>query len=40
MADAYNRALHLQRRELAQAWADLILDEARPAAELLVGPRR
>ena len=38
---AYNRALHLtRRRELAQAWADLILNGARPAAKLLVGPRR
>lgn len=38
---AYNRALHLdRRRELAQAWADLILEGARPAAELLIGPRR
>lgn len=38
---AYNRALHLERRrELAQLWADLILDGARPAAALLDGPRR
>ena len=38
---AYNRALRLnRRRELAQLWADLILEEARPASELLVGPRR
>ncbi|WP_054310025.1 integrase arm-type DNA-binding domain-containing protein [Mesorhizobium sp. 1M-11] len=38
---AYNRALHLERRrELAQIWADLILEGARPAADLLVGPRR
>ncbi|OHV63840.1 integrase [Mesorhizobium sp. LCM 4577] len=38
---AYNRALHLERRrELAQLWADLILEGARPAHELLVGPRR
>lgn len=38
---AYNRALRLtRRRELAQLWADLILDEARPASELLAGPRR
>lgn len=38
---AYNRAAHLQRRrELAQAWADLILEGAKPADELLVGPRR
>jgi integrase len=38
---AYNRALHLdRRREMAQAWADLILDGARPAADLLLGPRK
>lgn len=38
---AYNRALHLERRRgLAQAWADLILDGARPAATLVGGPRR
>jgi integrase len=38
---AYNRALHLdRRRELAQAWADLILDGSRPAADLLIGPRK
>lgn len=38
---AYNRALYLDRRaELAQLWADLILDGALPAAELLNGPRR
>ncbi len=38
---AYNRALHLERRrELAQLWADLILEGARPARELLSGPRR
>jgi hypothetical protein len=38
---AYNRALHLERRrELAQAWADLILKDARPAVDLLSGPRR
>lgn len=38
---AYNRALHLERRrELAQAWADLILKDARPATDLLRGPRR
>jgi integrase len=37
----YNRAQHLdRRRELAQTWADLILEGARPAADLLVGPRR
>ncbi|MCB1394153.1 integrase arm-type DNA-binding domain-containing protein [Nitrobacter sp.] len=38
---AYNRALHLERRrELAQNWADLILEGSRPAATLLAGPRR
>lgn len=38
---AYNRAQHLaRRRELAQIWADLILEGARPALELLTGPRR
>jgi integrase len=38
---AYNRALHLERRrELAQEWADLILQDARPANDLLAGPRR
>ncbi len=38
---AYNRALHLNRRkELAQLWADIILDGKKPAAELLVGPRK
>ncbi|MDA9437247.1 integrase [Bradyrhizobium sp. CCBAU 51627] len=38
---AYDRALHLQRRmELAQIWADLILEGAEPAKTLLEGPRR
>lgn len=38
---AYNRALHLKRRaELAQIWADLILEGAKPAADLINGPRR
>lgn len=37
----YNRALHLtRRRELAQIWADLILEGAKPASELLNGARR
>ena len=37
---AYNRAAHLaRRRELAQAWADLLLEGAPKAAEL-VGARR
>jgi integrase len=40
-AAAYNRAEHLQRRkELAQIWADLILEDAKPAVSLLEGPRR
>jgi integrase len=38
---AYNRALHLpRRRELAQLWADLILEGSPPAADLLKGRRR
>ncbi|MER9588374.1 integrase arm-type DNA-binding domain-containing protein [Mesorhizobium australicum] len=38
---AYNRALHMERRrELAQIWADLILEGACPAIDLLAGPRR
>ncbi|MBB4272768.1 tyrosine-type recombinase/integrase [Rhizobium mongolense] len=38
---AYNRALHIGRRkELAQLWADIILEGAPPAVELLKGPRR
>jgi integrase len=38
---AYNRALYLdRRRELAQEWADIILEGALPASELLNGPRR
>lgn len=38
---AYNRAAHMgRRRELAQAWADLLLEGARPAAEIVLGPRR
>ncbi|MBY3564108.1 tyrosine-type recombinase/integrase [Rhizobium laguerreae] len=38
---AYNRALHINRRkELAQLWADIILEGAPPASELLKGPRR
>jgi integrase len=38
---AYNRAKHLTRRkELAQIWADIILEGAKPAAALLEGPRR
>lgn len=38
---AYNRAEFLdRRREIAQEWADLILEGARPAADLLIGPRK
>lgn len=38
---AYNRAVHqVRRRELAQAWADLLLEGAAPAAALLTGARR
>ena len=37
----YNRAEHLDRRkELAQEWADLLLDGFAPAASLVEGPRR
>lgn len=38
---AYNRALHWERRrELAQEWADLIMEGAAPASELLAGQER
>jgi integrase len=38
---AYNRAAYLNRRkELAQIWADLILEDSKPAASLLEGPKR
>lgn len=38
---AYNRAAYMdRRREIAQHWADLIIDGLRPAADLLMGPRR
>lgn len=38
---AYNRAKHsARRRELAEAWAALLLDGAVPAADLVSGPRR
>ena len=38
---AYNRSLHIERRrELAQIWADLILEGAVPAEELLGGFRK
>jgi integrase len=38
---AYNRAQHLTRRkEIAKIWADIILEGAKPVADLLEGPRR
>ncbi len=38
---AYNRAQHTaRRRELAEAWSDLLLEGAAPAADLMTGPRR
>lgn len=38
---AYNRALYLERRrELAQAWADLLLEGAAPLDEIMELPRR
>lgn len=38
---AYNRAAHMtRRRELAEAWADMLLDGMTPAVELLNGPRK
>src|SRR5690606_11895328 len=38
---AYNRAAYMpRRRELAQEWADLLLDGLPPAETLLTGPRR
>jgi integrase len=38
---AYNRAAHLERRaELAQEWADLLMQDQAPAASLLTGPRK
>lgn len=40
-ANAYNRALYLpRRRELAQIWADMLMEGLPPAAALLVGRRR
>ena len=37
----YNRAAYLPRRtQIAQEWADLLLDGFAPAADLLEGPRR
>jgi integrase len=38
---AYNRAAHMgRRRELAQAWADMLLKDTPDAAMLVHGPRR
>lgn len=38
---AYNRAEHIERRrDLAQRWADMLLDGFKPAASLAAGPRR
>ena len=38
---AYNRAAHMERRrELAQEWADMLMEGAAPASALLEGPRR
>jgi integrase len=38
---AYNRAIHMERRrELAQAWADLLMEGAPPAEDLTHGRRR
>lgn len=38
---AYNRAQHMvRRRELAEAWADMLLEGAAPAVDLMTGPRR
>ena len=38
---AYNRAERMDRRtELAQLWADLLMQDAAPADTLLMGPRR
>jgi hypothetical protein len=38
---AYNRAAHMpRRRKLAQAWADMVLNEALEASMVIQGPRR
>jgi hypothetical protein len=38
---AYNRALHMpRRRELAEAWATMLVDGLRPANDLLGGQER
>lgn len=37
---AYNRAAYMdRRRELAQIWADMLLEVVGPAADVLVGAR-
>ena len=37
----YNRAAYMERRrELAEEWADLIMDGALPADEIIGSPRR
>lgn len=41
VAAAYDRNEHLERRhEMAQEWADLLMEGMRPASDLLDGPRR
>jgi len=38
---AYNRAAHMERRrELAQIWADMLLDDIQPAGDVLEGLRK
>ncbi|GAB4069585.1 hypothetical protein GCM10028812_33730 [Ancylobacter sonchi] len=38
---AYNRAEHMdRRREIAQAWADFLMEGQMPIAELVTLPRR
>jgi integrase len=38
---AYNRAIHMERRrELAQLWADMLLENAIDLPTVLIGPRR
>lgn len=41
VAGAYDRHDHMERRrELAQIWADLLMEGMAPAGSLLEGPRR
>ncbi|WP_294261969.1 hypothetical protein [uncultured Sphingomonas sp.] len=41
MEASYNRAAYLpRRREMAQEWADLLMEGMMPAMTLLEGPRR